>query len=1330
MVTSTSAGTRSVALGMAVGMVLAVVLMMVAEVAGQEGPQRRREGHHPHPSQGQQRPQGQYPEGQYPPAQRQYYPQGHRPAGTEEDLGGRGGGGAGGGGRGVDTNLQGGVGGDGGGGGGGDDDDSRELDINLLAANATAYKLRSKLVGLAKSLTGAGVLAQIYSKKNSPISVTTRPSQQIANLITDVSLKMQNMLKEKEKAVMALKKAAEKSMKEYGAYKEQIDYEEVEYFNAKKVVIDSSLQGEHLPKIKGTIDYLHADKVWEFGSRNLNLTTNVSTVHVPTNIYDKSMKILNGVEWTENLTQQFINNSDRHPNLRWQYFCSSDGFFRIFPGTQWPRDPEKVDVFDCRMQKWYIQAASTPKNIIILLDTSGSMTGKRFTIAQSTVFTILETLSDEDYFNIIKFSKEPEYVDPCFNGTMMPANVDNIRRMKEKIMDISTRDMADFRKALTLAFRLFKEEQKTGGGSICNKAIMIITDGAPENYVDIYNKSNWPQKATRIFTYLIGKEVSDDRKVQWMACVNKGEFTHISTKADVQENVQQYIKVLSRPLVQNKSSHDVWSAIYLDYPTAQSPVISSMPHMTNNLDAAFEDSATFKGMGLVMSFAMPVFDPRTNKTVSKHEERPEKNLLGVVGTDIRINDIVKLIPRYQLGVNGYAFAVTNHGYILFHPDFRPFYKPDGQPNDNPELQLRPKYNSVDLSEVELPYDQGVSREHPLRKYLLTAREGGQNTTQTVLTHFDDLKRVKLQKNRYQFVAVGDTFRLVFVLPDNYGDKTLSVDPFAVPDLKTAFDDVGAKSASSGSSHAIAPWIHCTDEQGRQVKMDGNVLYQFVQWKPKVKYECDKSLVRHLLLDAKETLTYGGVWNGSSFNPGEGDGPVKEECISRSPDNAEAPCIRAMYPKYGIDFVWIGTASGFTRYKYFYNLELQGLQEIQGMPQPDLPQQYTATIQSLYYQRAVYGWDEGLDYIYYMERDVVTDRLYVVMTTAEVVGRRGNTPAPLAVSALRMRHDSFEDIFVTETADCPGRHKCKVTCRNKDVLNCYLIDNNGYIMASNNNKTTFEKGEFFGTKDPTLMKELIRHQFFIQLNVTDYQAMCKSQVSSQESSATFITTPFRLLFQVFFWFLAEVGLFLTEWSIRSWFFLWSVGSQNPESECGSTEYPQNVRYFLCNYVVFEHSNQAFNEHVTVNNHACVQTASRFTLNTTTVKAKKRFNGSLTDCGHCSASHTLSYTVIWLERTNLILIMAAADCQCNTVNTTFESAWKEVEFSEEQQCERLYKFSTELKRVDNTRTANALCLDSRDEEDYTCGHPGMPSPCLHLLLLLSLLTYTCCCQRWAP
>ena len=55
----------------------------------------------------------------------------------------------------------------------------------------------------------------------------------------------------------------------------------------------------------------------------------------------------------------------------------------------------------------YIKAAASPKEIVILLDTSGSMTGLRKEIAKHVVLNILETLSEDDFVTIYKFSKHP-----------------------------------------------------------------------------------------------------------------------------------------------------------------------------------------------------------------------------------------------------------------------------------------------------------------------------------------------------------------------------------------------------------------------------------------------------------------------------------------------------------------------------------------------------------------------------------------------------------------------------------------------------------------------------------------------------------------------------------------------------------------------------------------------------------------------------------------------------------------------------------------------------------------------------------------------------------
>lgn len=109
----------------------------------------------------------------------------------------------------------------------------------------------------------------------------------------------------------------------------------------------------------------------------------------------------------------FLQNYQSDPALSWQYFGSDTGIMRHFPAKRW--ESHGVDVYDCRKRSWYIETATCSKDIVILLDNSGSMTGYRNFLAQLTVKSILDTFSNNDYINILVYSKNVTNLVPCFN---------------------------------------------------------------------------------------------------------------------------------------------------------------------------------------------------------------------------------------------------------------------------------------------------------------------------------------------------------------------------------------------------------------------------------------------------------------------------------------------------------------------------------------------------------------------------------------------------------------------------------------------------------------------------------------------------------------------------------------------------------------------------------------------------------------------------------------------------------------------------------------------------------------------------------------------------
>lgn len=91
--------------------------------------------------------------------------------------------------------------------------------------------------------------------------------------------------------------------------------------------------------------------------------------------------------------------------------------------------------------------------------------------------------------------------------------------------------------------------------------------------------------------------------------------------------------------------------------------------------------------------------------------------------------------------------------------------------------------------------------------------------------------------------------------------------------------------------------------------------------------------------------------------------------------------------------------------------------------------------------------------------------------------------------------TFENVF-----QCNG---CIKTCTS-DEIDCYVIDNNAYIVIAQNVNHT---GKFFGDHQGDVMAAMVEKSFFQAINVYDYQALCREEVDdSSDAQALLHVSP--------------------------------------------------------------------------------------------------------------------------------------------------------------------------------------------------------------------------------
>ncbi|WP_351008732.1 marine proteobacterial sortase target protein [Shewanella sp. S1-58-MNA-CIBAN-0166] len=214
------------------------------------------------------------------------------------------------------------------------------------------------------------------------------------------------------------------------------------------------------------------------------------------------------------------------------------------------------------------------RELILVIDTSGSMSGQSITQAKQALQFALAGLRDIDSFNIIEFNSDVTML----SATPLSANSRNIGKANRFIQSLDADGGTEMRSALQTALvdSVQQDSDQTDAHSEMLRQVIFMTDGAVGNEHELYQLINDQLGDSRLFTVGIGSAPNSDF-MRRAATMGRGTFTYIGKESEVQQKIEQLLNKIEQPVLTNIGLYYLDGSVPDYWPTTISDLYQNEP---------------------------------------------------------------------------------------------------------------------------------------------------------------------------------------------------------------------------------------------------------------------------------------------------------------------------------------------------------------------------------------------------------------------------------------------------------------------------------------------------------------------------------------------------------------------------------------------------------------------------------------------------------------------------------------------------------------------------------------------------------------------------------